>query len=157
MLPSGCALEHDRHACGFCTGRNGDEAGGRCGARHRARRGGFWAYVAGTAHKLCTEHVLDGGLRIDNYHTTLPFKKGLSSSAAVCVMVPRPRHPPPRDDIRVPGNAFDVSRCTGILIGWRSRWDIHDACGQFAMLRSQLLSAASPIARLGPGSATCLC
>lgn len=49
--------------------------------------GGFWAYVAGTAHKLCTEHMLEGGLRIENYRTTLPFKKGLSSSAAICVMV----------------------------------------------------------------------
>lgn len=32
----------------------------------------------------------DGGMRgisIDNYHTTLPLKKGLSSSAAVCVLV----------------------------------------------------------------------
>jgi len=55
----------------------------------QARMGGFWAYVAGTAHKLCTEHMLEGGLRIENYRTTLPFKKGLSSSAAICVMVAR--------------------------------------------------------------------
>ena len=28
-----------------------------------------------------------GGLRLDNYRTTLPLKKGLSSSAAICVLV----------------------------------------------------------------------
>ena len=28
-----------------------------------------------------------GGLYIENYKTTLPMKKGLSSSAAVCVLV----------------------------------------------------------------------
>jgi galactokinase len=51
-----------------------------------AEAGGFWSYVAGTAHKISTEHVV-GGLRLDNYRTTLPLKKGLSSSAAICVLV----------------------------------------------------------------------
>lgn len=53
-----------------------------------AKAGGFWAYVAGTAYKMVVEHMV-AGLRIDNYRTTLPFKKGLSSSAAVCVAVAR--------------------------------------------------------------------
>lgn len=54
--------------------------------RREAKAGGFWAHVAGTAYKMVVEHAV-AGLRIDNYRTTLPFKKGLSSSAAVCVAV----------------------------------------------------------------------
>ena len=42
--------------------------------------------MAGTAYKMVVEHLV-AGLRIDNYRTTLPFKKGLSSSAAVCIAV----------------------------------------------------------------------
>lgn len=53
-----------------------------------AQQGGFWSYVAGVAHIFVTQfHV--GGLQIDNYKTTLPMKKGLSSSAAISVLVAR--------------------------------------------------------------------
>lgn len=53
-----------------------------------AQQGGFWSYVAGTAYRLVTDFELAGcGLAIDNYATTLPLKKGLSSSAAICVLV----------------------------------------------------------------------
>jgi galactokinase len=38
--------------------------------------------VPGYSTLLCSR-----GLRIHNYQTTLPMKKGLSSSAAVCVLV----------------------------------------------------------------------
>ena len=55
-----------------------------------AEAGGFWAYIAGTAYRIATEHIV-GGLQLDNHLTTLPLKKGLSSSAAICVMV----NPPP--------------------------------------------------------------
>ena len=51
-----------------------------------AETGGFWAYAAGIAYKLATEHEV-GGLQLDNHLTTLPLKKGLSSSAAICVLV----------------------------------------------------------------------
>lgn len=51
-----------------------------------AQRGGFWSYVAGVAYKVATEFCV-GGLEVNNYCTTLPLKKGLSSSAAVCVLV----------------------------------------------------------------------
>lgn len=51
-----------------------------------AQRGGFWSYVAGTAAKIMTEHEVRG-LSIDNHTTTLPLRKGLSSSAAICVLV----------------------------------------------------------------------
>ncbi|MEW5307099.1 MAG: hypothetical protein WDW36_009517 [Sanguina aurantia] len=53
-----------------------------------ARAGGFWSYVAGTAYRLLTSHHV-GGIVIHNHTTTLPHGKGLSSSAAVCVMVAR--------------------------------------------------------------------
>jgi mevalonate kinase len=81
--------------------------------RREARAGGFWSHVAGTAWTLLhsdeplddanatnertrtSRVVLEGlrrkkaGIRVENYKTTLPIKKGLSSSAAVCVLVAR--------------------------------------------------------------------
>jgi dTDP-glucose pyrophosphorylase/mevalonate kinase len=54
-----------------------------------AESNGLFSYVAGVAHELigsykqCSRH----GIEIDNYKTDLPIKKGLSSSASVCVLV----------------------------------------------------------------------
>jgi UTP-glucose-1-phosphate uridylyltransferase/mevalonate kinase len=53
-----------------------------------ASRGGFWSYVAGVAYQALT-HYHVGGLVIRNYKTDLPIQKGLSSSAAICVLVAR--------------------------------------------------------------------
>jgi UTP-glucose-1-phosphate uridylyltransferase/mevalonate kinase len=53
-----------------------------------AQKGGFWSYVAGVAYQVLT-HYHVRGLMIDNYKTDLPMKKGLSSSAAVCVLTAR--------------------------------------------------------------------
>lgn len=53
-----------------------------------AQGGGFWSYVAGVAYQILT-HYHVRGLVIDNYRTDLPIKKGLSSSAAVCVLTAR--------------------------------------------------------------------
>lgn len=53
-----------------------------------ARQGGFWCYAAGTAYKLAVEWGV-GGLELDNHTTTLPLKRGLSSSAAFCVLLAR--------------------------------------------------------------------
>jgi UTP-glucose-1-phosphate uridylyltransferase/mevalonate kinase len=53
-----------------------------------AQRGGFWSYVAGVAYQILT-HYHVRGLAIDNYKTDLPVKKGLSSSAAICVLTAR--------------------------------------------------------------------
>jgi UTP-glucose-1-phosphate uridylyltransferase/mevalonate kinase len=53
-----------------------------------ARRGGFFSYVAGVAYQVLTHNTVKG-LEIDNYATDLPVKKGLSSSAAVCVLTAR--------------------------------------------------------------------
>jgi len=53
-----------------------------------AQKGGFWSYIAGVAYQaLVNYHVR--GLVIDNYKTDLPVKKGLSSSAAICVLAAR--------------------------------------------------------------------
>lgn len=52
---------------------------------------GFFCYVAGTAAALLKRYPVCGlsqpGIDINNYKTTLPMGKGLSSSAAVCVLV----------------------------------------------------------------------
>lgn len=53
-----------------------------------ARKGGFFSYVAGVAYQVLTHNTVKG-LIIDNYATDLPVKKGLSSSAAVCVLTAR--------------------------------------------------------------------
>ena len=53
-----------------------------------ARKGGFFSYVAGVAYQVLTHNTVKG-LVIDNYATDLPVKKGLSSSAAVCVLTAR--------------------------------------------------------------------
>jgi galactokinase len=50
-----------------------------------AQRGGFWSYIAGVAYQVLT-HYRVRGLVIHNYKTDLPVKKGLSSSAAICVL-----------------------------------------------------------------------
>lgn len=55
-------------------------------ARAEAQKGGFWSYIAGTAYRILVNHRI-GGLVLDNYRTTLPMGKGLSSSAAICVLV----------------------------------------------------------------------
>ena len=53
-----------------------------------AREGTFFSYAAGVAYHMYTNYRV-GGLEIDNFATDLPLKKGLSSSAAFCVLVVR--------------------------------------------------------------------
>lgn len=53
-----------------------------------AQKGGFFSYAAGVAYQILT-HYRVRGLEIDNTLTDLPVKKGLSSSAAICVLVAR--------------------------------------------------------------------
>ena len=53
-----------------------------------AQKGGVFSYAAGVAYQVLT-HYRVRGLKIDNYKTDLPLKKGLSSSAAVSVLVAR--------------------------------------------------------------------
>jgi mevalonate kinase len=53
-----------------------------------AQEGGFFSYIAGVAYQIMTHYKVQGAV-IDNYCTDLPLGKGLSSSAAVCVLVTR--------------------------------------------------------------------
>ena len=53
-----------------------------------AQEGGFWSYIAGVAYQALTNYHVRG-LAINNYKTDLPVKKGLSSSAAICVLAAR--------------------------------------------------------------------
>lgn len=46
----------------------------------------FYSYVAGVAYQALIRYQV-GGLTIDNYGMDLPLQKGLSSSAAICVLV----------------------------------------------------------------------
>jgi UTP-glucose-1-phosphate uridylyltransferase/mevalonate kinase len=53
-----------------------------------AEKGGYFSYIAGVAYQILI-HYRVHGLEIDNYLTDLPIKKGLSSSAAICVLAAR--------------------------------------------------------------------
>lgn len=52
----------------------------------QAKTGDFWSYIAGTFYEIWQNYQI-GGLEIDCYCMDLPLKKGLSSSAAICVLV----------------------------------------------------------------------
>ena len=54
--------------------------------REAASKGGFYSYVCGVASYIC-EWYRVGGITVEIYEQTLPMKSGLSSSAAVCVLV----------------------------------------------------------------------
>jgi UTP-glucose-1-phosphate uridylyltransferase len=53
-----------------------------------AQSGSFWSYIAGVAYQVLTNYHVRG-LVINNDRTDLPLKKGLSSSAAICVLTAR--------------------------------------------------------------------
>jgi len=53
-----------------------------------AQLGRFFSYIAGVAYQVMTNYRVRG-LVINNYHTDLPIKKGLSSSAAISVLAAR--------------------------------------------------------------------
>lgn len=53
-----------------------------------AEKGGFFSYAAGVAYQILTHYHVKG-LSINSYKMDLPLKKGLSSSAAICVLVAR--------------------------------------------------------------------
>jgi len=56
--------------------------------RKIAAENGYFSYVAGVASYI-NEHYFVGGLEITITKMTLPIKSGLSSSAAICVLVAR--------------------------------------------------------------------
>ncbi len=53
-----------------------------------AEAGGFFSYAAGVAYQILLHYRVRGAV-IDNYRMDLPLKKGLSSSAAMCVLTAR--------------------------------------------------------------------
>ncbi|MEG3846343.1 GHMP kinase [Microcoleus sp. herbarium19] len=53
-----------------------------------AQTNSFFSYAAGVAAQILESYPVKG-LEIDNYFTDLPIQKGLSSSAAICVLVAR--------------------------------------------------------------------
>ncbi|MEL6927829.1 MAG: GHMP kinase [Cyanobacteria bacterium J06600_6] len=53
-----------------------------------AQTDNFYSYVAGVAYQALKRYQVKG-LAIDNYQMDLPLKKGLSSSAAICILVAR--------------------------------------------------------------------
>jgi len=55
-----------------------------------SREGEFLSYIAGTTLVLLEKFETEigkNGILIHNYQTTLPMRKGLSSSAAICVLI----------------------------------------------------------------------
>jgi mevalonate kinase len=69
--------------------RQSERLPARAGAlAHAARAGGFFSYAAGVA-AVVTERYPVGGVRLRIAADDLPVGKGLSSSAAVCVLVAR--------------------------------------------------------------------
>ena len=57
--------------------------------QREAERGGFYSYVAGVACRMIQSFDGLDGIEIDNHTTDLPIRKGLSSSAAICVLTAR--------------------------------------------------------------------
>ena len=53
-----------------------------------AKGGGFYSYCAGVAYQILKRHRV-GGVKIESDMMNLPIRKGLSSSAAVCVLTAR--------------------------------------------------------------------
>jgi len=80
ILRSSVAEDGQRRVCEFPMEREALLA--------EAEKGGFFSYAAGVAYQVMT-HYRVRGLQIDNYKTDLPIKKGLSSSAAISVLVAR--------------------------------------------------------------------
>jgi galactokinase len=54
-----------------------------------AEKGGIFSYVAGVAHEVISSYHNENrlGINIENYKSDIPIKKGLSSSASICVLV----------------------------------------------------------------------
>ncbi len=54
-----------------------------------AEKGGLFSYIAGVIYEILSNYSNCDkyGIEIDNYKTDLPIKKGLSSSASICVLI----------------------------------------------------------------------
>ncbi|MBO6137932.1 MAG: adenylyltransferase/cytidyltransferase family protein [Lachnospiraceae bacterium] len=56
--------------------------------KEAAHQGGYYSYVCGVASYMC-EWYRVGGITVEIYDQDLPIQSGLSSSAAVCVLIAR--------------------------------------------------------------------
>lgn len=56
-----------------------------------AEEGGMFSYVAGVAQEILSSYhqIRGNGIEIENHKTDLPIKRGLSSSASICVLTAR--------------------------------------------------------------------
>ncbi|MFW6129953.1 MAG: mevalonate kinase [Atribacterota bacterium] len=54
-----------------------------------AEEGKFFSYIAGVLYQILSSYNNISGLEINNYKSSIPLKKGLSSSASVCVLITR--------------------------------------------------------------------
>ena len=54
-----------------------------------SRKESLFSHIAGTAYQILVHYNNIHGLEINNYKTDLPIKKGLSSSASICVLTAR--------------------------------------------------------------------
>ena len=85
---------HPSHLIITATRNNGEKVGpfevemNKTALLKVAAEGGFWSYACGVAYKIMTDYRVSG-LVIDNYKTDIPIRKGLSSSAAFCVLTAR--------------------------------------------------------------------
>lgn len=54
--------------------------------KEAAKQGGYYSYVCGVASYICEWYRISG-ITVEIYKRTIPMKSGLSSSAAICVLV----------------------------------------------------------------------
>ena len=66
-----------------------DAANGSEDLSRIANEGKFWSYIAGTIQEVYKKYGNVGGICVEVTKCSLPVKKGLSSSAAICVLVAR--------------------------------------------------------------------
>jgi mevalonate kinase len=57
--------------------------------QHATSKTSIWRYICGVSFQMKQRFPVIDGIMLDNFKTTLPVKKGLSSSAAICVLVAR--------------------------------------------------------------------
>lgn len=55
--------------------------------KHHINNNKYFKYICGTIYYIKNKYNIDGGIYINNYKTTIQQSAGLSSSAAICVLV----------------------------------------------------------------------
>eukprot|EP01038_Epipyxis_sp_PR26KG_P011605 gene11605-15543_t len=117
-----------------------------------AKNDSFFSYVAGTVAAIIQKYFsnennnnhLKHGIFIHNYKTTLPMKKGLSSSAAVCVLI-----------VKSFNIIYDLNLTTEMImeLAYYGEMNTHSKCGRM----DQCVAMGSGIAKMeffGKGNLT---